>query len=76
MIFSLKAEGKIKALTAEVAEIQGKYSQLEADFQSKGQSIEGLASQRLAELIAATGTPVPANVTSRGDKCCEELIIR
>lgn len=70
------AEGKIRTLTTELADFQAKHKQLKTDFETQAASIETLASQRLADLIAATGTKEPAPVTPIGDKCSEDLVSR
>ena len=75
----LTARQSIESLTQQKSEIETRLGELVArnkDLESREQDIEVRGSKRAAEIVASTGTSVPAPVTPKGDRQADDLVAR
>lgn len=73
------ARQSIGSLTTENGEIETRLNGLiarNAELEAKEQDIERRSAMRLAEHAAATGTPIAAPVTPKGDRQADDLVAR
>lgn len=73
------ARQTIETLTSEKGSFEARLAEVtarNAELEAAEKDIEGRASKRAAEIVASTGTQMPARVTPAGDRQTEDLVAK